>query len=199
MKKRVIYIYLITSIIISLIFGSLAHAWDISLLVNDENLNFQIQHPVCTYSGNPLFLGSEVHYNKENSETSSWIFSPYFFASSFYKKPIDVSLGFKGSVGKLEFTSSGKEDIFNFAFMFKVLINFKKYFNIDLFWDNRVVYAPKILSFEDCEKEFGVDIALGWRINRASSILVAYKFDKFETPGGNWKLDTILVGTRIHF
>jgi hypothetical protein len=199
MYKKLIYICFVFSIIINLVKGHPVYAWDISLLVNDENLNFQIQHLVYTYSGNPLFLGGEVHYNKRHNETSSWIFSPYLFASSFYKKPIDVSLGFKGSVGKLEFPSSEKKDVFNLGFMFKLLINFKKYLKINLFLDNRFIYAPKILSFEDCEREIAIDVALGWKINRASDIVVAYKFDKFETYDEDWELDTILVGTRIHF
>jgi hypothetical protein len=201
MKKLFLCFFIIFSILINYALGQ---AWDISLLVNDRNLDFQLQHPIYAYLGNPLYVGGEFLYTKEKNkdkDSTSWLFYPYLLVEDFYKQPVDIGIGFKMNVGKLDFSNDTKIDVLAVGFVFKAELSIQEFFSeIPLYLTGKFTYSPEILSFEEVEREFDVDISLAWKLNSAASLIVDYKFIKIETSeNGDWEKDPILIGTKISF
>ena len=105
------------------------------------------------------------------------------------------------NVGKLDFSNATKIDVLAVGFVFKAELSIQEFFSgLPFYLTGKFTYSPEILSFEEVEREFDVDISLAWKLNSAASLIVDYKFIKIETSeNGDWEKDPILIGTKISF
>ena len=177
-------------------------AWNIGLLVNDKNLDLKVQQLVFSYSGTPVYVGSELLYNKKGETgKTSWLFTPYFLVTDFYKKPIDFGLGFTGVFGDVHVSDTSKAGIISFGFLFEGKVDLESFLKqVPLMFKARFNYCPEILNFDQSKRMFDVDNVLAWKLNSSAAVLIDYKFTKVDTTSSqSWKNYTFMIGAQVSF
>ncbi len=199
--RKVLYLI---SVMVFLFFSTFSRcfAWDIGLLVNDKNLDLKVQQLMFSYSGTPVYVGSELLYNKKGETgKTSWLFTPYFLVTDFYKKPVDFGLGFTGVFGDVHVSDTSKAGIISFGFLFEGKVDLERFSKqVPLMFKIRVNYCPEILNFDQSKRMFDVDNILAWELNSSAAVLVDYKVTKIDTTSSrSWKNYILMIGARVSF
>jgi len=178
----------------------IARGWNLSLLVNDKNLDFNLKNMVLSYSGTPVYLGSEFLFAKKEGSTS-WLLSPYFMVTDFYKKPVDMGLGFGSYWGRVSLPNDEKAGVITLGFWFEGKVDIQRLFApLPLTFITKLYYAPEILSFDQAEGVLSGDFSLNWNLNSSASLVLDYKIvDINTTKTENWHHYALLLGASISF
>jgi len=193
---------LIIFVFFSIFAFSNVRAWDVGVFVNDKNLDVSLQNIVFSYSGTPVYVGSELLYSKSGeSSTTSWLVKPYFMVTDFYKKPIDIGVGFHNYFGRIGNREDNKAGIITFGFLFEAKVNLRKLFpDLPILVLGHLSYSPEILCFDQAKRELGGDISLAWKLNNPAAILITYKIVKINTTKNfEWNKYILMLGVKVSF
>ena len=175
-------------------------AYEFSLFVSDEDLDFQVQQQVYTYSGSPLFLGGGILYSEKDNR-SSWLLNAHLVVEDLYQKMINLGLGFEGVGGEVE--PSQNYDIIALGFRFAGEVDLTKASTkLPLSFETNFFYAPPILSFSDTERVLILDFTIYFHLNATAFLGVGYKIINIDInkPGNpSWDNSTLMFGARILF
>ncbi|NPA40020.1 MAG: hypothetical protein GXO57_06225 [Thermodesulfobacteria bacterium] len=199
-KKRWV-IFLITILCVFFTVSNLK-AWEIGVFVNDKNLDVNVQNIVFSYSGTPVYVGSELLYSKGGEDsTTSWLVKPYFLVTDFYKKPIDIGVGFQNYFGRIGNREDNKAGVITFGFLFEAKASLQKLFpGLPLMLLGHLSYSPEILCFDQAKRELGGDISLVWKLNNPAAVLITYKIIKINTTKRfEWNRYLLMLGVKVRF
>ncbi len=191
---------LLTTIVFLLFCVASVKATEVGLFVSDEDLSFQAQQQIYTYSGNPLYVGGELFYS-ENNDRDSWLFNGYLSVEDLYQKTVNLGLGFEAMVGNVKPNQS--YDVFSVGFRLLGDINLEKTpSKLPFSVETSLFYSPPILSFADTERVFRWNLGVYFHLNTSAALGINYEIIDvdLDKPGDpSWDNSTLMLGAKIVF